>query len=270
MYWSKKLKDKNNSKRHKFYLFCVFWFIIAFLQFLQDYISSVLNRSAFVVWESLAYKIFWLLFIPFPLLLVYGLKNNKISNKPLYFGFESLKVILFTLLHLFVFSALLYGLSKLIHEGDFWSFSSLVTEKLSNYLYIALSIYSLMVAIYFWFTQREARKTSKQSLNSLVVKNGRKSTILKVNRITWISSDGPYLLLHTINNQKHIVSDSLKNIITTLPQNFKRIHRSTIVNINEVKDIKSRLNGDYDVTMNDDTLLRLSRNYTKPLKGILI
>jgi len=270
MFLSKNSKDKNNSKRQKFYLFCVFWVIIAFLQLLQDYISSLLNRSQFVVWESLAYKIFWLLFIPLSLVLVSGLKNNKILNKPLYFGFEGLKVVLISLFHLFVFSAILYGLSKLIHEGGFWSFSSLISEKLSNYLYIALSIYSLMVAIYLWFTQREAKKTPKQSLNTFVVKNGRKSTILKVNNIKWISSDGPYLLLYTINDKKHIVSGSLKNIITTLPQNFKRIHRSTIVNINEVKAVKSRLNGDYDVTMNDENILRLSRNYTRPLKGTLL
>ncbi len=270
MYLSKNLKFKNNSKRQKFYLFCVFWFIIALLQFLQDYISSVLNRSQFVIWESLAYKIFWLLFIPMSLLLVYGLNKNRINNKTLYFGLCCLKIILITVLHLFIFSFLLYGLSQLIHEDNFWQLSSLLTEKLSNYLYIAVSIYLVLVSTYFWYTKKDTQKKPQQSLETIAVKNGRKSTIVKVDSIKWISSDGQYILLYTVDNKKHILSDSLKNIITRLPENFKRIHRSTILNTNMVKALKSRMNGDYDVIMNDSKILRLSRNYTKPLKGTLL
>ena len=104
---------------------------------------------------------------------------------------------------------------------------------------------------------------------TLSVKNGKKSTILKTDNIKWISSDGPYLFIHT-PGKKYLVTDSLKNIVTALPENFKRIHRSTIVNVDLIVEIKSRLNGDYDLTLRDGNVIRLSRNYSKSLKGSLL
>ena len=127
-----------------------------------------------------------------------------------------------------------------------------------------------MAAIFYWFKLKRAKDNEAIELETITVKKGRKSIIVKIDCINWISSYGPYVLLHTINNEKYVVSDSLKNIITTLPQNFKRIHRSTIVNTKMVKELKSRMNGDYDVIMNDSNILRLSRNYSKSLKGILL
>ena len=63
--------------------------------------------------------------------------------------------------------------------------------------------------------------------------------------------------------------DSLKRIINDLPENFKRIHRSTIVIADYIKESNSRGNGDYNVIMKCDRILRLSRNYAKPLKKLL-
>lgn len=87
--------------------------------------------------------------------------------------------------------------------------------------------------------------------------------------IKWIGSDGAYLDIYT-TSQKHVVLDSLKNVIKTLPDNFKRIHRSTIVNIDHIKKLQSRGNGDYDVIMKCGKTLRLSRNYAPSLRGLLL
>lgn len=64
--------------------------------------------------------------------------------------------------------------------------------------------------------------------------------------------------------------NSLKHIIKRLPENFKRIHKSTIVNVDYISEFKSRGNGDYDVIMNDGSVLRLSRNYREELKGHIL
>ena len=45
------------------------------------------------------------------------------------------------------------------------------------------------------------------------------------------------------------------------PARFVRIHRSTIVQIDRIKDIVAAWHGDFDVTLRDGTVLRLSRNY---------
>ncbi|HKK12164.1 MAG TPA: LytTR family DNA-binding domain-containing protein [Flavobacteriaceae bacterium] len=157
-----------------------------------------------------------------------------------------------------------------MHGENSWRLSWLLTEKFSNRLYITFFFYIFIPSAYFWIKRkRETLNPKPSNLKTITVKNGRKSIFVEVDSIEWISSDGPYILLHTAA-KRHLIHNSLKNIITTLPDNFRRIHRSTIVNINMIKELKSRMNGDYDVIMNDNTLLRLSRNYTKGLKGTLL
>lgn len=263
--------QNRNINKSKFYLSCAFWFLIALLQFIQDYISHLLNRHQFVIWESLSYKSFWLLFIPFTFLLEYLLKKSKTTRKAVEFVISGLMAVVISLFHLLAFAFLLYVLSKLIHQNNFWSLSSLITEKLSNYLYIALSIYLALSAFFILFKFKKSKEKEDRINveNTLRIKNGKNLIIVDISDIKWIGSDGAYLDIYT-SNQKHVVLDSLKNIINQLPENFKRIHKSTIVNINSIKKLKSRGNGDYDIILKDMRVLRLSRNYTKPLKGNLL
>ena len=256
-------------KKRKLYLFCGLWFLVALLQFAQDYLSSVLNNTHFELFESLSYKLFWPLCIPFTMLMIYGLKRIKVNNRILQYLTYGFNIIVTSTLHLIAFSIILFLTSQIIHDEDTWRLSWLLKEKFSNYLYIALSIYLVTMLAYFWIKQRETAMRQKKYAKAITVKNGRKSIIVNVNDIKFISSDGPYIFLYTLG-KNYIVSDSLKNILTKLPQNFKRIHRSTIVNIDMVKELKSRMNGDYDVVLKDNQTLRLSRTYSKSLKGILL
>jgi two-component system LytT family response regulator len=45
------------------------------------------------------------------------------------------------------------------------------------------------------------------------------------------------------------------------PRRFLRIHRSTIVNIERIREFKPMLHGDYGVVLRNGTELMLSRNY---------
>ena len=50
---------------------------------------------------------------------------------------------------------------------------------------------------------------------------------------------------------------------------FCRIPRSTIVKIDRIRSLELNENGDYDVLLNDDTRLRMSRTYRKTLQSRL-
>lgn len=259
------------SEKKYFSWFCAFGLFMAALELGQDYISSILNENHFRLTESLSYKLFWLFFIPFSITIAYSLEKGGTNlSRVTYFTGNILLILIITLIHLVIFSLFLFGISGLIHENP-WSLSFLITEKLSTRLYIGLSIYIVFSALYFFLNQKESGNQPDQQKYSktVTVKNGQKTVIVDVDKIKWIGSDGPYLFIHTAD-KKHVVLKSLKNIITTLPENFKRIHRSTIVNIDMVKELKSRGNGDYDVILDNDQILRLSRNYTRPLKGLLL
>jgi len=244
---------------------------MAILAFGQDYMSSILNESYFDIGESLSFKLFWLLFVPFLIALFYSLEITKSRfSYTGYFVCNSILVLVITLTHLIIFSLLLFIILNMI-DNTSWSFTYLMTEKLSSRLYIGLSMHTIFSVIYFWLNELEQVKQGNEQEygQSLKVKNGQSTTLVDVDKISWISSDGAYLNIHTAE-KKHVIMDSLKNIITTLPENFKRIHRSTIVNIEQVGQLKSRGNGDYDIIMDDGKKLRLSRNYTKPLRGVLL
>lgn len=253
--------------------FCAFWVFIALLELGQDYISSILNDNSFSILESLSYKLFWPLFIPLSIALEYSFrKAKKFVDGLSYFVCNALLVIAITAIHLILFSFILFGISNLFQE-DPVTLLYLIYEKLSTRLYIALSIYATLSALYFFVRRKKSRQkanaSQQRAQKTITVKNGKRSVIVDIDDIKWIGSDGAYLDIHT-TSKKHVVLDSLKKIIKNLPDNFKRIHRSTIVNIDRINELKSRGNGDYDVIMDDNHVLRLSRNYTKRLKGLLL
>lgn len=256
-----------------FYWFCAFFLLMALLEFSQDYISAMLNENPFRLVDSLSYKLFWPLFIPFSLMLIYLIAiTEKSFPEPAKFVLYIFLIPVIALTHLLIFSLLLSGISHFTQTNP-WPVDRLITEKLSTRLYLGLSVYILVTGIHFYLSRKKFHQPSGQpsnenSIKKISVKTGQTSTLVDTDDIKWISSDGPYLFIHT-DDKKHVVLDSLKHIITTLPENFKRIHRSTIVNINKINELKSRGNGDYDVIMDNNRELRLSRNYTKPLKGSL-
>ena len=252
----------------------IFWLkitvsLLAVLEFGQDYIKSILNNSEFFLYHSLAYKIFWVLFIPFGYTYI-CLQKRYTSNLDDWKGLlkEALLIITITLLHLFIFSLFLHLASFVINDNP-WQLTSLLTKKLSTRLYLGLSFYIIFSAIYYYVGQQIPKgNDQKNSPNSLLIKSGKKTTLVNTNKIHWIVSDGPYLEVYT-PGKKYVILDSLKNIINSLPENFSRIHKSTIVNIDQIQSSKSRGNGDFDLVLKCGKEVRLSRNYAKPLKGVL-
>jgi len=91
--------------------------------------------------------------------------------------------------------------------------------------------------------------------------------LIESNEILYIKANTPYLEIHT-SDKKYLEQNSLKDMIQKLDHNiFIRVHKSTILNINYVKNFRSRMNGDYDVGMNNGETLRVSRNYAGAFKA---
>lgn len=100
----------------------------------------------------------------------------------------------------------------------------------------------------------------------LLKKDGR-SYFLKVRDIDWIESSRNNVRLHA-GNEAHILQETTSGIEVKLdPRKFMRIHRSTIVNIERIKEMHPWFNGDYSVTMRDGTQLTMSQTYREKLKA---
>jgi two-component system LytT family response regulator len=98
-------------------------------------------------------------------------------------------------------------------------------------------------------------------LARLAVKHNQRIALIRVVDIDWIESSANYAHLHT-QGRSDVVRMTMGELERRLdPARFARIHRSTIVQIDRIKDIVAAWHGDFDLTLRDGTVLRMSRNY---------
>jgi two-component system LytT family response regulator len=106
-------------------------------------------------------------------------------------------------------------------------------------------------------------------LDRLVIKSGGRVTLLRVNDIDWIDADGDYVRIH-VGRQWHLLRETMKNLESQLdPRRFVRIHRSTIVNLERVKELQPFFRGEYVLVLHEGTTLKLSRGYREHLERML-
>lgn len=105
----------------------------------------------------------------------------------------------------------------------------------------------------------------KKYLERLVVKSVGRVFFLKVDEIDWIEAAGNYVKLHA-GREAHMIRETMNGIEAKLdPDKFLRIHRSTVVHIDRIKELHPMFSGDYAVILRNGTELALSRNYRERL-----
>jgi two-component system, LytTR family, response regulator len=103
----------------------------------------------------------------------------------------------------------------------------------------------------------------------LVIKSVGQVLFLKLSEIDWIEAADYYACLH-VGAQSHLLRRSMNELDGELdPALFCRIHRSTIVNLDRVRGLKSGEDGEHEVLLENGTKLRLSRSYRKQLQSRL-
>jgi two-component system, LytTR family, response regulator len=106
-------------------------------------------------------------------------------------------------------------------------------------------------------------------LQRLVVKAGGRSTVLAVSDIDWIEADGDYVQIH-LGRACHRLRETMTHLEGQLAADqFVRIHRSVMVNIERIKELQPFFRGDQVVVLRDGTNLRLSRGYKTHLEKAL-
>lgn len=112
-------------------------------------------------------------------------------------------------------------------------------------------------------------KKKQSYAERLIIKTNGRVVFLKTEEIDWIEAEGNYVRLHT-GNDSYLQRDTIGGMETKLdPAQFPRIHRSAIVNIDRVQELRPWFQGDYCVILKDGKQLPLSRNYWDKLRQIL-
>lgn len=102
-----------------------------------------------------------------------------------------------------------------------------------------------------------------KAASKIPVKQGNKTVLLDPKNILYIIASGYYAEIYT-GTGKYVLRESLSNLEEQLGNHsFFRIHRSTIVNIQQVKEIVHSEYSEVDARMNDDKLLHISKSNKK-------
>jgi two-component system, LytTR family, response regulator len=106
-------------------------------------------------------------------------------------------------------------------------------------------------------------------LEKLAIKSAGRVSFLKVSEIDWIEAADYYACLH-VGQRTHMLRRSISELEQDLdPTAFCRIHRSTIVNFDRIHSLILNEEGEYEVLLENEVRLRLSRSYRKQLQSRL-
>jgi two-component system LytT family response regulator len=115
----------------------------------------------------------------------------------------------------------------------------------------------------------ESIKNTTPYLDRLMIKASGRITFLSIDEINWIEADDKYVHLHA-GKIRPMIRQTLSAMETQLdPKKFRRIHRSTIVNVKRIKELQPLFNGEHSLLLEDGTKLTLSRNYRAKLFELL-
>lgn len=103
----------------------------------------------------------------------------------------------------------------------------------------------------------------------LVVRAGGRIVILRVPEIDWIEAASNYVRLHA-GGRDYLLRETMTALERRLnPAEFVRIHRSTMVRIDRIRELEPLFQGDYIVILADGTRLTSSRGYRERVQELL-
>ncbi|HEX4140432.1 MAG TPA: LytTR family transcriptional regulator DNA-binding domain-containing protein [Candidatus Methylacidiphilales bacterium] len=107
-------------------------------------------------------------------------------------------------------------------------------------------------------------------LDRLVVKSGGATRFLRVTDIEWIEAAGVYVNLHlrpAAGGGELLYRSPLAELTARLdPARFIRVHRSTIVNIEDILQLEPISHGEFDVLLKSGARTRISRSFRSHLE----
>jgi two-component system LytT family response regulator len=113
----------------------------------------------------------------------------------------------------------------------------------------------------------ESINKEKKSFDKFIVKKGQKYFFVPVDKVCFLSAEDKYVQIST-ETESYLIRDSIANIENKLDANiFKRVHRSTLVNVNYVKEIQPWSHGDFIIILSNGKKIDASRTYRDKIFG---
>ena len=106
-------------------------------------------------------------------------------------------------------------------------------------------------------------------LDRLWVTLAGRSVLLQTSQIDWVEAEGNYARLH-VGERSCLIRETMAALEERLdPRQFLRVHRSAIVNLARVKELKPWFRGNYLIRLTTGAEVQLSRRYRDRMKEII-
>ena len=103
----------------------------------------------------------------------------------------------------------------------------------------------------------------------VAVRSGARTVFVDVGTIDWLDAADNYVRLH-VRGREYLARETLAALEAQLdPERFARIHRSAIVQVDRVAEVRPTSHGDAEVTLRDGTRLAVSRTWREALERAL-
>jgi two-component system LytT family response regulator len=116
--------------------------------------------------------------------------------------------------------------------------------------------------------RRFAMLAETRTLDRITVRCGGRLVVLRIAEIDWVEAEQDYVSLH-VGAKTYLLRDSIGALAERLASaGFVRIHRSTLLNIERVRELHPLSKGEYTVVLNDGSQHKLSRNYREAIEKL--
>jgi len=103
----------------------------------------------------------------------------------------------------------------------------------------------------------------------ITIKDRDSIKLIKVASIAWVDAAGDYMCVHA-DGETYIMRCTMNSLQEELDETvFKRVHRSTIVNLNCIKEVIPHTKGEYFLQLENGERIKVSRNYRNTIKTFL-
>jgi two-component system LytT family response regulator len=114
----------------------------------------------------------------------------------------------------------------------------------------------------------EQARAEGPSVERFLVKANGRMFFVNTPDVDWIEADGNYVRLH-VGSASHMIRETIAAVERSLPPSrFARIHRSAIVNLDRVVEMRQWSSGDYIVILANGVRLKLSRTYRQNIETL--
>jgi two-component system, LytTR family, response regulator len=97
------------------------------------------------------------------------------------------------------------------------------------------------------------------------VNTGGRVVVIRIADVDWVKAEGDYVSLY-VGSKPWLVRETLSSIESRFANSgFVRIHRSTLVNVERIRELRPLEKGEFQVVLHDGVALKLSRNFRAAL-----